>query len=333
MRVFALGSDGAIWLNAWSQGSAAWSGWSALGGNFVTGVGAITWGNGTIEIFATDGAGVLWHLWTESSSVSGWASWTQLGSGIASRPVAVRWSDGALGHAEVFARGTDGQLYHSEFSSSSGWPAPSVLSAGTSIVGAPSAFMNPPGAAQSGPEVLARDPSGRVLVLSRSGSGYGTFAPLGDQLAASDPFGWIRGDGAAEVFAIDGAGNLVRALRGASGTFGAWAAIASGFDACTAPLGGGDGGSADAGSEDGGSADAGSADAGTGDAGAHDGGGASDAGAHDAGSDAGQSSDAGVLTPASSSGCSGGPGGAGALLALALALGLRRGRSRALDTR
>ena len=325
LRVFALGSDGAIWINSWSQGSAAWSGWSSLGGAFATGVGAITWGNGTIELFATDGAGLLWHLWTESTSSSGWATWTQLGSGIASRPAAVRWSDGALGHAEVFARGVDGQLYHSEFSSSGGWPAPSVLSAGTSIVGAPSAFMNPAGAAQSGPEVLARDETGRVILLSRSGSRYGTFAPLGDQVAASDPFGWIRGDGAAEVFAIDGAGNLVRTLRGANGVFGPWSAIASGFDSCTAPLGDGDGGSEDAG-EDGGSADAGSADAGNSDAGARDGGSASDAGAHDAGA----GSDAGQLTPASSSGCSGGPGGVGALSGLLLALGTGRARRRVL---
>jgi len=303
-RVFALGGDGAIWMNAWSASSQSFSGWSSQGGSFATGAGAISWGNGTIELFAADAQGALWHRWSTSGAATAWSSWTQMGSGIASRPAPVRWSDGTLGHAEIFARGSDGQLYHSEFSTSSGWPAPSVVSAGSEIIGSPSAFINPPGAAQSGPEVVARDASGRVLHLARAGSGYGAFAPLGEQIAASDPFGWIRGDGTAEVFAVDSSGALVAIHRDASGDWGSWSAIGSGFDRCAPALAS----ESDGGAQDGGAAlDAGGSDpdAGSSDAGALDAGG--DAGALDAGSDAG-SSDAGPLD----AGVDGGPRDAGA---------------------
>ncbi len=282
-EVFALGGDGAIWHDFWDLSKSAWSGWQSLGGSFATGPGTVTWSNGTGELFAVDAAGKLWHSWSGSgaSFPNGWYAWTQMGSGMASRPSPVRWADG---HAEVFVRGQDGQLYHSDFSLQSGWPALSAIGGGGQIVGEPSAIMNGSGkGAAPGPEVFARDPQGRVVHLWWTGSGYSNLAPLGSQVAASDPLGWIRGDGTAEVFAIDPSGNLVHTHHDPTNGWSAWASIASGFDPCTPEL---PPPPDDAGTP----ADAGTVtDAGTG----HDAGVGRDAGA---GFDAGGSDGGGALT-------------------------------------
>lgn len=289
--VFALGADQAIWTNSWNTASSAWTGWTSLGGHFKTGASAITWGNGTIELFATDAAGVVSHSWLLTSTTS-WAAWATLGSGIASRPVAVRWADGSAGHAEVFARGLDGKLYHSNYSYQSDWPQFTVLGAGTQILGEPSAVMNP----TTGPEVFARDSSNYVVRLAWNGSAYSSFARIGSQLADSDPFGWTRTDGTTDVFAVNPGGQLIASHSTSTG-FSAWSTLGSGFDPCAeeTPDGGVDAGSpfVDAGSPDGGPlfVDAGPADGGPHfvDAGPADGGphfvdgGPQDAGAPDGG--------------------------------------------------
>ncbi len=234
-EVFALGSDHAIWHDSWDTAATSWSGWQSLGGDFATGPGTILWGNGTGELFAVDAAGDVWHSWSGSGSSypNGWYAWTKFGSGMASRPAPVRWPDG---HAEVFVRGIDGQLYHSNFDAKTGWPAFTAVSAGSHVIGDPSAIMDDGKGGGTGPEVFARDESGQVVHLWWGGSSYGSFAPLGTLVSASDPFGWIRGDGAAEVFAIDGSGSLARNYRDPAKSWQGWSAIGAGFDPCAAAL-------------------------------------------------------------------------------------------------
>jgi MYXO-CTERM domain-containing protein len=126
---------------------------------------------------------------------------------------------------ELFATGTDGQLYHSAWANSA-WPAFSVLSAGTLIAGEPSAIVNPAGnGASEGPEVFARSQAGKVLHLWWNGTTWTDFTPHFDQTTASDPFGWIRADGAAEVFTIDDQGVLTRSYHDPQNGWVAWAAI------------------------------------------------------------------------------------------------------------
>jgi MYXO-CTERM domain-containing protein len=140
--------------------------------------------------------------------------------------VTARWPDG---HIEAFARGTDGQLYHSMYSADiNKWIPFEVLSEGTLIEGEPSVIMNPEGSgATAGPEIFARDADGTVLHLWWDGSAFTKFEPLGDQVVASDPFGWTREDGRAEVFAIDTKGELVRTYRD-DGGWTAWASLGGG---------------------------------------------------------------------------------------------------------
>jgi MYXO-CTERM domain-containing protein len=72
------------------------------------------------------------------------------------------------------------------------------------------------------------------------------FEPLGDQVVASDPFGWTREDGRAEVFAIDTKGELVRTYRD-DGGWTAWASLGGGDLNSCVPGGGPGAGSGGAG--------------------------------------------------------------------------------------
>jgi MYXO-CTERM domain-containing protein len=225
MEVFALGADHAIWHTHLQQGlDPGWAAWASMDGDVATGAAPILWSDGHAEIFATDATGAAWHNWsgTGAGFPNGWHGWATLGGSLASRPVPVRWADG---HVEVFATGLDGQLYHSDFTNGM-WPAFSVLSAGVTIEGEPSAIMNTgSNGATLGPEIFARGSDGKVTHLGWGGMSYGTFAPLLDQTTASDPFGWIREDGTAEVFAIDDTGVLTRTYHDPKNGWTPWTAI------------------------------------------------------------------------------------------------------------
>lgn len=232
IEVFALGDDGAIWHRFWNQGAGAWSEWESMGGDMAIGPTAILWGDGHAELFAVDAAGTAWHRWS-GDFPGGWADWHALGGSLASRAVPVRWADG---HVEVFARGKDGRLYHSAYEG--GWQPFDVLGVGTVIAGEPSAIVNPKGnGASEGPEVFARDEGGRVVHLWWDGGGWTDWTPLHDMVVASDPFAWIRHDGRAEVFAIDGEGRLVRSYHDPGAGWTPWAPIggAGNFDPCLPP--------------------------------------------------------------------------------------------------
>jgi hypothetical protein len=237
MEVFGLGGDGAVWHTHFQHGDPAWAPWQSLGGSgLVTGAAPILWGDGHAEVFAADAAGAAWHTWSGSGAdfPGGWHAWESLGGDLVSRPVPVRWADG---HLTVFATGRDRQLHASDHGAA-GWPAFQVLSAGSTIEGEPSAIMNPAGqGASPGPEVFARDASGKVVHLWWSGTAYTAFSPHLDQTALSDPFAWIRADGKAEVFAIDPSGQLTRSYHDGATGWTAWTVIGgTNLDPCPLPV-------------------------------------------------------------------------------------------------
>lgn len=255
VEVFALGDDKAIWHKFWNADTDAWSEWASMGGTFSTGVSAITWGDGHAEILATDTSGTP-HLNFSGNFPTGWYGWLKLEGSLSSRPVTVRWPDG---HIEAFARGTDGQLHHAHYSADiNKWIPFTALSEGTKIEGEPSVIMNVEGnGVVAGPEVFARGVNGEVLHLWWNGSAYTNFEPLLDQVVGSDPFGWTREDGHAEVFAIDTKGELVRSFRGDAG-WTAWASLGGG-DLNTCQPGSGSGGEGGAGGGGGGGGSSGTA--------------------------------------------------------------------------
>jgi lysozyme len=247
LEVFALGADQTIWHRSWDVANAKWAAWASLGGGgkMATGVGPITWGDGHAEIFATDDQGIVWHTFSGSGTQfpGGWFKWISIDGTIASRPIPVRWADG---HIEAFARSTSDELVHSYYDGGQNkWITWEPISAGTKIQGEPSVIMNvKTTGATAGPEVFARDENGKVVHLWWDGKAFTDFTPLLDQESASDPFGWLRSDGTAEVFAIDPSGVLTHSYRDAMG-WSAWAPIGGmSLDACvpTPPGTGGAGG-------------------------------------------------------------------------------------------
>jgi MYXO-CTERM domain-containing protein len=224
-EVFALGSDGAAWHDYWDTTTTDWSGWISLGGAaFSQGPRPLVWTDGHGELYEVDSSGSVWRSASASGSGTDWTSFAQLGSGIASRLSPVRWPDGTV---ELFGRGSDGNVWRD--TTSAGAFGGFTLLATQQVIGEPSAFMNPGG----GAEVVARDPSGNtfdIAYVASSGSWPTSFTSLGET-AASDPFAWIRGDGNAEIFAVDGTGNLVHSLRSA-GSWSSWGVIGSGADPC-----------------------------------------------------------------------------------------------------
>jgi len=238
VEVYGLAPDGSIQANAWDLAKGNWGGWQSLGGALATGAAPIVWNDGHIELFATDAQGAAWHDWTSGGK---WGGWQSLGGQLASRPVPVRWPDG---HVEIYARGIDGHAVASVWNKT--WAPFAPIESATTIEGSISAVLDPAGAgASQGPELFARTADGHVAHMWWSGKAWTSWTPLGDQLAASDPLGWIRADGHGEVFAVDAAGNVVKSYRDGTGSWSAWATIATGIDACadSPPVGaGGDGG-------------------------------------------------------------------------------------------
>lgn len=237
MEVFARGEDKAVWHNFWNLTSQSWSGWQSLGGSTATAVGPIVWGDGHAELLITADDGTP-YLNFSGNFEGGWYGWLKLEGSLSSRPVPVRWADG---HIELFARGTDGYLHHALFDGSK-WGPFQPVSTTIAIEGEPSVIMNSDkNGAIAGPEVFARDASGAVVHLWWDGSKYTDFVPLGNQESASDPFGWMRADGRAEVFAIDAKGDLVRTYR-TDADWAAWDSLGGGnLDACVPGSGPSDG--------------------------------------------------------------------------------------------
>jgi lysozyme len=227
VEVFALGSGGAAWHDYFDTSSVSWVGWASLGGtSFSEGPRPLVWADGHGELYEVDSSGNVWRSTSATGSGTDWTAFAELGTGsnIASRLSPVRWPDGTV---ELFGRGTDGNVWRD--TTTAGVFGGFTMLATQQTIGEPSAFMNPGG----GAEVVARDSSGNVIDIAysvASGSWPTSFTSLGE-VSASDPFAWIRGDGNAEVFAVDGTGSLAHSLR-TSGSWSTWGTIGTGLDSC-----------------------------------------------------------------------------------------------------
>ncbi len=261
LEVFALGADGAIWHNNQNTADNSWAGWSSMGGTFTTGVSAIVWGDGHAEILAVDGNGTPWLNFSGNFD-GGWFGWIEQTGQLSSRPVTARWADG---HIEAFARGQDGQLYHSYYDANiNKWIPFEAIAPGLLIEGEPSVVMNTDaqGAIAAGPSVFARDELGRVVYLDWDGSAFTDFKPLGDILVDSDPLAFSRPDGRVAVFAVGETGDLMYSVRG-DGGFSPWVSLGGGGEINSCALvqnpGGTGGGGQGGGSSSGGATSSGNA--------------------------------------------------------------------------
>ena len=126
--VCTRGSDGALWLRSYADGS--WSGWQGLGGQIVPGTApAMDAGRisaqqiGRFEIFVEGTDGALWH---RVNTGAAWSGWQGLGGKLSSSPTS---ADVNLNYVaqqiDVFVRGTDNALWQKYYVAAtnrwSGW--------------------------------------------------------------------------------------------------------------------------------------------------------------------------------------------------------------------
>lgn len=131
VHVFAVGVDGAVHQNVLRGG--AWSGWSSLGGVASSAPAAVS-RRGThlldLAVRGTDNA--IHHRAFQPGS--GWSAWGSLGGNLTSAPALNSQEPGVL---NVWARGTDGQLYQRAWTGTA-WN--DWVGLGGGLLGAPAAL-------------------------------------------------------------------------------------------------------------------------------------------------------------------------------------------------
>ena len=113
--LFVRGSDNGLWTRGW-DGTNGWNpGWSPLGGQFLSGFGAASWGAGHLAVF---GVGPDSQIWQKQYD-AGWSAFTSVGAppGVTavSEPDAVSWGAGRI---DIIVRGSDNQLWVRSFTAS-----------------------------------------------------------------------------------------------------------------------------------------------------------------------------------------------------------------------
>jgi hypothetical protein len=105
IQVFVVGTDNAVYQNVLRLGS--WSGWTSLGGYATSAPAAVARrGNNYLDLDVRGGDNAIYHR--SFVPGSGWSPWASLGGHLTSAPALNSQDPGVL---NVWARGTDGQLF------------------------------------------------------------------------------------------------------------------------------------------------------------------------------------------------------------------------------
>ncbi len=122
LEIFVRGQDNTIWHIWQTAPSNGWSGWENMGGNKTSDPTAIINRDGRMEVFARGTDNALYRKiqsWVNGPWWPLFSGWDSLGGVILGAPAVARNADGRL---EVFARGTDGAIWHRwQISPSGGW--------------------------------------------------------------------------------------------------------------------------------------------------------------------------------------------------------------------
>ena len=164
LEVFALGSDGNLYhiYQCGTICTGSWSNWGSLGGSSAAIKGNVAVGtnkDGRLELFMLGANNALYHNYQCSTSgcTGGWSGWQSLGTpssttGLVNSTTVASNSDGRL---EVFALGSDGNLYH-------------IYQCGTVCTGAWSSWssLGKPAAGLKADPVVGTNSDGRLEVFS-----------------------------------------------------------------------------------------------------------------------------------------------------------------------
>lgn len=136
--VFARGQDGQVYEDTWSEPNGPWTGWYGIGGN-IQGSPAVTAFGQQIQVFARGPDNQVWtDVWTLSTGT--WSGWHSIQGQITGSPTATSFSPpGQDPQVQVYARGTDGQIYEDVSTQTSGWTGWYGIAGSGGTTGSPSA--------------------------------------------------------------------------------------------------------------------------------------------------------------------------------------------------
>ncbi len=220
-ELFARASDGSVWHSYLNAGTGGWSGWGPLGGPSgatLTSDIAVGYNQfGAEELFARASDGSVWHSYLNAGT-GGWSGWGPLGgpSGATlTSDIAVGYNQ--FGAEELFARASDGSVWHSYLNAGTGgW-------SGWGRLGGPSGATLTSDIASSG----TRSPttSGEFVAILLTGSGAGSV--LGSA---------INCPGSCSMTVPQGTEITLTATPASGSSFGGWSGPCSGAGTCTTRL-------------------------------------------------------------------------------------------------
>ncbi len=197
LDVFVRGTDRALYQRTWN--GASWSAWSGLGGTLSSGPGAsVLAGTTTLDVWVEGTDGQLYQR-ASADGGSSFGPWVALGGRITSDPAAV---SSTAGRIDVFARGSDLQLYHRWWSSGIGWSAWEALGGGLSS--APAVASCSPGHL----DVYVRGTDNALWHRSLNGAAWSVWSSLGGAWTSSPAAVCRAGSTTIDLY-IRGAGNAL----------------------------------------------------------------------------------------------------------------------------
>jgi hypothetical protein len=178
--------------------------------------GAVSWGQGRIDLFIRGAGNALQHKYWDGNT---WVGWDDLGGVLSSGPDAASWSSGRL---DVFVLGTDNAIWHKWYDGSSGWGAWESL--GGSMTSAPSAVSWGPGRI----DIFAKGTDNALWhKWYDSAFGWGSWESLGGGLTSGpDAASWASGR--IDVF-VKGTDNALKHKWYEGGAWGAWEDLGGGL--------------------------------------------------------------------------------------------------------
>lgn len=232
LEVFARGSDHNIWHIWQTCPNCGWSSWSVLqSGQSFNGDPAVGQdADGRLEVFArgTNNAILVNAQEHSGEVVMGWTGWQTLSQAYAFQgtPMVARNQDGRL---EIFARGSDGNIWHnvqknaSDDSSWNGWVA---LQSGYSFKGDPVVGINVDGRL----EVFALGSGGNIWHNAET-TPNGTWGGWTALQSGKSFLGRLsvgrNQDGRLDVYALDWTNNVVHNQELSGGGWSGWVALQS----------------------------------------------------------------------------------------------------------
>ncbi len=193
--VFVRGTDNQLYHQAWNGMS--WGGWEALGGTLSSGPGAsVQGGSAYLDVWVVGSDGQLYHRTSTDGGVT-FLPWKALGGRLTSDPAAVSWAPGRI---DVFARGTDMQMYHRWWINGLGWAAWEAL--GGTLTSAPLAVS----CAATHLDVFARGADGGLWRKSFDGIAWSGWSSMGGTWASAPSADCRPGTTTIDLFAqaLDG---------------------------------------------------------------------------------------------------------------------------------